>query len=174
MTKTVTPDNRHKHLIVRAEVANPPKSKDTKKVREWMSALIADIGMKELAAPRSRYCKVVGNRGLTADAIIETSHVCLHTWDECEPAIFQLDLYTCSELDVDQVLGHLEQFEPSKVEWKFLDREHGLIMLDESHKPEPVEEDISEGELAFELENEFKKVSPFAWLTGIIGNIFKK
>lgn len=97
-----------------------------------MSKLIADIGMKELAAPRARYCAVEGNRGLTADAIIETSHVCLHTWDECTPAIFQLDLYTCSELSVPQVLASIERYSPTKVEWKFLDREHGLHLVGES------------------------------------------
>ena len=128
----MTPDNRHKHLIVRAEVENPPLAKDTKTVRAWMSKLIEDIGMKELAAPRARYCAVEGNRGLTADAIIETSHVCLHTWDECTPAIFQLDLYTCSELDVPQVLEALAPYQPTKVEWKFLDREHDLHLVGES------------------------------------------
>lgn len=130
----MTPDNRHKHLIVRAEVAKPPLEKDTKAVRQWMSALIKEIGMKELAAPRARYCAVEGNRGLTADAIIETSHVCVHTWDECTPAIFQFDLYTCSDLDVKDVLKALDKFEPSKIEWKFLDREHNLHLVEESER----------------------------------------
>lgn len=117
---------------MRAEVENPPLAKDTKAVRAWMSKLIADIGMKELAAPRARYCSVEGNRGLTADAIIETSHVCLHTWDEATPAIFQLDLYTCSELEVQQVLDSLAVYGPTKIEWKFLDREHDLHLVGES------------------------------------------
>jgi hypothetical protein len=69
-----TPDNRHQHLIVRAEVAKPPLEADLATVCAWMSKLIADIGMKELAPARARYCPVPGNRGLTADAIIETSH----------------------------------------------------------------------------------------------------
>lgn len=128
----MTPDNRHKHLIVRAEVENPPLAKDLKTVRAWMSKLIKDIGMKELAPPRARYCPVEGNRGLTADAIIETSHVVIHTWDECVPAIIQFDIYTCSELDVDQVIASLDHYKPSKVEWKFLDREHNLHLVGES------------------------------------------
>lgn len=136
-----TPDNRHKHLIVRAEVKKPPRNTTfwgrlfrvaERRVRKWMSRLIADIGMKELAKPRARYCPVVGNRGLTADAIIETSHVCIHTWDECTPAIVQLDLYTCSDLVVEDVLKALDIFEPTKIEYKFLDREHGLVLLEET------------------------------------------
>src|SRR6478752_145307 len=106
--------------------------KDQKMVRKWMSTLIKEIGMKELAAPRSRYCPVPGNRGLTADAIIETSHVALHSWDECVPAVLQFDLYTCSELSVDQVIASLQVFEPSKIEFKFLDRESALILVSES------------------------------------------
>lgn len=125
----VTPDNRHKHLIVRAEVSNPPLANDCDAVCAWMSKLISDIGMKELAAPRARYCPVEGNRGLTADAIIETSHCCLHSWDECTPAVLQFDLYTCSDLDVSQVLDSLERFSPSRVEYKFLDREHKLTLV---------------------------------------------
>lgn len=128
----MTPDNRHKHLIVRAEVEKPPLAKDLKTIRTWMSKLISDVGMKELAAPRSRYCNVDGNRGLTADAIIETSHVVVHSWDECVPAVIQFDIYTCSELDVDQVIASLDHFSPSKIEWKFLDREHGLTLVGES------------------------------------------
>lgn len=128
----VTPDNRHKHLIVRAEVSKPPLAGDEVLVCAWMSKLISDIGMKELAAPRARYCPVPGNRGLTADAIIETSHCCIHSWDECSPAIVQFDLYTCSDLDVDAVIWALGIFHPSRIEYKFLDREHNLKLVSES------------------------------------------
>jgi S-adenosylmethionine/arginine decarboxylase-like enzyme len=127
----MTPDNRHKHLIVRAEIKRPPLAEDCDAVCAWMSALIKNIGMKELAAPRARYCAVEGNRGMTADAIIETSHFVIHSWDECDPAILQLDLYTCSDLDVEQVIQELQFFDPSKVEWKFLDRENDLRLLGE-------------------------------------------
>jgi S-adenosylmethionine/arginine decarboxylase-like enzyme len=127
----MTPDNRHQHLIVRAEVMNPPLEKDIAAVCAWMSKLIKDIGMKELAAPRARYCPVEGNRGLTADAIIETSHIGMHSWDECVPAVLQFDLYTCSELDTDMVIEALGVFETVKVEYKFLDREHGLTLVKE-------------------------------------------
>lgn len=132
-----TPDNRHQHLIVRAEVRKPPLAGDCDSVCAWMSDLIRDIGMKELASPRARYCPVPGNRGLTADAIIETSHVALHSWDECSPAVLQFDLYTCSELDVRGVITALNVYDPVRVEYKFLDREHGLKLVPNAANPSP-------------------------------------
>jgi S-adenosylmethionine/arginine decarboxylase-like enzyme len=47
----------------------------------------------------------------------------MHIWDEVSPALCQLDVYTCSEMDPNQVLPFLEVMEPTKVEYKFLDRE---------------------------------------------------
>jgi S-adenosylmethionine/arginine decarboxylase-like enzyme len=72
---------------------------------------------------------VKGNRGLTCVAIIETSHIALHVWDESAPALMQLDVYTCGQLDPYQVVEALKIWEPVKVEMKYLDREHGLIEL---------------------------------------------
>jgi hypothetical protein len=41
----------------------------------------------------------------------------------------QFDLYTCSELNPRDVISALAVYEPSKVEWKFLDREHNLKLV---------------------------------------------
>ena len=114
----------HKHLIVRAEVKNPPK--DETRAKEFLRELIEGINMKILFGPEARYVDVVGNRGLTCFAIIETSHVVMHTWDECDPAMIQLDVYTCGELNTDVVFDFLQQFDPIKIDYKFLDRENGL------------------------------------------------
>jgi S-adenosylmethionine/arginine decarboxylase-like enzyme len=114
----------HKHLVVRAEVKNPPRDED--KIVEWIGDLIRDIGMKVLIGPFAKYLDVAGNRGLTVAAIIETSHVAMHVWDETDPGLLQLDVYTCGPLDTSVIFRYLEQFEPVKVEYKYLDREHGL------------------------------------------------
>ena len=50
----------------------------------------------------------------------------MHTWDECEPAMIQLDVYTCGELNTDVVFDFLKQFDPVKIDYKYLDRETGL------------------------------------------------
>ena len=114
----------HKHLIVRAEVKNPPK--DETRAKEFLRELIEGINMKILFGPEARYVDVVGNRGLTCFAIIETSHVVMHTWDECDPAMIQLDVYTCGELDTNVVFEFLQQFDVIKMDYKFLDRETDL------------------------------------------------
>jgi S-adenosylmethionine/arginine decarboxylase-like enzyme len=123
----------HKHLIVRAEVRLPPK--DETRAKEFLRELIGGINMKILFGPEARYVDIVGNRGLTCFAIIETSHVVMHTWDECDPAMIQLDVYTCGELNTDVVFDFLKQFDPIKIDYKYLDRETDLREI-------PVNEDV--------------------------------
>lgn len=122
----------HKHLIVRAEVLNPPK--DTKKMEQWMSNMVAAIGMQELAAPRAIYSDMVGNRGLTCDVILNTSNAVIHTWDEVDPGLFMLDVYTCGALNPDIIFGLLDEFEPVKIEYMYIDREHGLKVIETGNK----------------------------------------
>lgn len=95
----------------------------------WMPSLIEKIGMKILMGPYAVYSDMVGNRGLTAATIIETSHVVMHIWDEESPAMVQLDVYTCGPLDPQLIVEHLQEMEPSKIDMKFLDRETNLVEL---------------------------------------------
>lgn len=118
----------HKHLIVRAELNNPPYS--VHEIKEWMRKLVKQIDMNILMGPYAVYSDMVGNQGLTAVTIIETSHIALHVWDEVEPALMQLDVYTCSKLNIDDVFEAIKEFEPTKVEYKYIDREYNLTLLD--------------------------------------------
>jgi len=120
----------HKHVIIRAEVLNPPneEGQTSNQVRD----LIEQIGMKILMGPYAKYCPMVGNRGLTVAAIIETSHVVMHVWDENSPALIQLDVYTCGPFDKNIVFKWLQQYNPTDVKFKYLDREHGLKTLSSS------------------------------------------
>lgn len=115
----------HKHLLIRAQIASPVT--DTDLVSTWVAELVQKIQMKILHGPVSVYCNKTGNRGITAFAIIETSHIVLHTWDETDPAILQLDVYTCSNLDVNVVFDSLSIFQPITLDYKFLDREQGFV-----------------------------------------------
>ena len=114
----------HKHVIIRAEVLNPPT--DEKLVSNSVTDLIKRIGMKLLLGPYAKYVTMPGNRGLTVAAIIETSHIVMHTWDESDPAIVQLDVYTCGPFDPAIVFGWLQQYNPIKIDHKYIDREHSL------------------------------------------------
>lgn len=118
----------HKHLIIRAELKNPPKCAEA--IQDWMKLLVDKIGMKILMGPYAVYSDMVGNQGLTAVTIIETSHIAMHVWDEVDPALMQLDVYTCSALNVDDVFLALSDFAPVNVEFKYIDREHDLTLLD--------------------------------------------
>lgn len=120
----------HKHLIVRAELNNPPKC--TTAIDAWMKKLVKQIDMNILMGPYSVYSDMVGNRGLTAVTIIETSHIALHVWDEVEPALAQLDVYTCSTLNIEDVFEAMHEWEPVKVEYKYIDRENQLTLIEKN------------------------------------------
>ena len=118
----------HKHLIVRAELEEPPYS--AIEIKTWMKNLVDKIGMNILMGPYAIYSDMEGNQGLTAVTIIETSHIALHVWDEAEPALMQLDVYTCSTLNIEDVFAAIKEFSPTKVEYKYIDRENELTLLD--------------------------------------------
>jgi S-adenosylmethionine/arginine decarboxylase-like enzyme len=114
----------HKHIILRIEANKPPSEKE---LSSWMTNLVGSIGMKILAGPISAdITDVEGNCGPTCVVVIETSHMACHVWTEPDPALIQLDVYTCGPFDPNVVLDHIQDWEPVKVEYKYLDREHGL------------------------------------------------
>ena len=117
----------HKHLIIRAELKNPPKCAEA--IQDWMRLLVDKIGMKILMGPYAIYSDMVGNQGLTAVTIIETSHIAMHVWDEVDPALMQLDVYTCSTLNIEDVFETLGDFAPVNVQYKYIDREHDSTLL---------------------------------------------
>jgi S-adenosylmethionine/arginine decarboxylase-like enzyme len=114
----------HKHIILRIEAKNPPTESD---LRNWMVNLVDAIGMKILAGPISaNITEIEGNCGPTCAVVIETSHMACHVWTEPDPALIQLDVYTCGPFDPNTVIQHIQEWNPVKVEYKYLDREHGL------------------------------------------------
>lgn len=118
---------QHKHILIRAEVENPLKDEESAIL--WLEKLVKDINMKILMGPIARYLDVPGNRGLTVAAIIETSHIVMHCWDECSPGLMQLDVYTCGLFEPNKVLDSIEQFGIVKIDYKYLDRESGFHEL---------------------------------------------
>ena len=115
----------HKHLIVRAEAVTPPT--DEEQLTEWMKEFVESINMKIFMGPYVKYCYMEGNRGITAVAIIETSHIAMHIWDEINPALMQFDVYCSGDLDVAAICKKIKKdFNIQKIEYKFLNRETGL------------------------------------------------
>tara|TARA_B100001778_G_C18559379_1_gene617014 strand:- start:197 stop:580 length:384 start_codon:yes stop_codon:yes gene_type:complete len=123
---------QHKHLLIRAEVDNCPSKDDLGYVLTWMNILINKINMKLMQGPNISYVDQVGNRGITCMALIETSHIVLHIWDEESPGLFQLDVYSCKSFDLHIVLDCLkDSFKITKLQYKFLDRKSDLVLIDE-------------------------------------------
>jgi S-adenosylmethionine/arginine decarboxylase-like enzyme len=115
----------HKHLIIRAEAVSPPM--DEEFLRRWLKKFIEEIGMKVMMGPYVKYSNMVGNRGITGAAIIETSHIVMHVWDEPDPALLQFDVYSCGEFDPETICNKIKKdFNTTKIEYKFLDREYDL------------------------------------------------
>ena len=118
----------HKHLIIRAEANRVPT--DEEQLTEWLREFIDSINMKILMGPYVKYCRMEGNRGITGIAVIETSHIAIHVWDEPNPALMQIDVYSCAEFDVDQIAEKIKQdFDVVKLDYKYLNRETGLTVL---------------------------------------------
>ena len=115
----------HKHLIIRAEAYNPPMEEDY--LKWWFEKFIEQIGMKVMMGPYVKYSNMVGNRGVTGAAIIETSHIVMHIWDEVHPALMQFDVYSCGEFNPETICKKIDKdFIVHKINYKFLDREHDL------------------------------------------------
>ena len=115
----------HKHLIVRAEANKVPTDEEI--LINWLKEFIDFIGMKILMGPYVKYCKMEGNRGITGIAVIETSHIAIHIWDEPVPALIQMDVYSCADFDPYKIANKIkEDFEIIKIDYKYLNRETGL------------------------------------------------
>lgn len=118
------PNLQHKHLLVRAEVNSPPQRDFD--LRTEIESLVKHIDMKILAGPMTAWCPVEGNVGWSGTVIIETSSITFHSWTEAHYPVIQLDVYSCKDFEIDTVLMWLHQFDPERIDYKFLDREAGF------------------------------------------------
>jgi len=123
----------HKHLIVRCLANKGPNNK--KDIENWLISLISKIGMKLLISvdkkcnPTIAYCNKKGNKGFTAAALIDTSHIVLHTWDEISPNMISIDVYSCSNFELDAVINHAKIWDIINVEYMYIDRSSELKLL---------------------------------------------
>jgi len=119
----------HKHLIVRAECNRYPESAEA--VSAFLTDLVGLLGMKILTGPHVGFVDQEGNRGATGVVVIETSHCAIHVWEEPDPKLIQIDVYTCGPCDPQQIFDLIkERFDPVKLEHKYLDREHNLVEIE--------------------------------------------
>jgi len=116
----------HKHLLINAKIDKPFTS--AYQGIDFLKELVEKIDMKIIQGPYASYVNKIGNRGLTAVVMIETSHIAFHIWDEKNPALIQFDLYTCGLLQVKKVLdAFIDTFEVNTMDWVLFDRENGFV-----------------------------------------------
>lgn len=113
----------HHQLRVSARIRDPFIN-ETDAV-SWIESLIETINMEKLYGPVAIYYdEMVGNVGMTAFAIIKTSHIVLHTWDEESPGRLELDIYSCAPFDFAEVLDLVAvSFGAVDLRWTFDNRE---------------------------------------------------
>ena len=125
------PHLQHKHLLVRAQVNTPPQ-KDFDLELELRS-LVRHIDMKILSGPHTAWCPVEGNMGWSGTVIIETSSITFHSWTESHYPVIQLDVYSCKDFEIKTIMMWLGQFDPERVDYKFIDREHDFREINTNH-----------------------------------------
>jgi S-adenosylmethionine/arginine decarboxylase-like enzyme len=117
----------HKHLLVNAKVSSPMR--DEQVAIDFLNDLVKRIDMNIFEGPFARFIAedAEGNSGLTAIVLIETSHIAFHIWDQVDPGLLQFDLYTCKDLDLDEVMKALDEgFDIVSMDWVLYDREDGF------------------------------------------------
>lgn len=111
----------------------PPKTE--KVLNIWFTQLVNNVGMKVVAGPTSVYVNEPGNEGITGTVTLATSHASIHVWDAQKPAMFQFDLYSCSDYSPHQVLEHIDEwFGLESATWQFIDRNTDEFIVIDSGK----------------------------------------
>lgn len=123
----------HLHLLVKGYMKTPPKTE--KVLNIWFTQLVNNVGMKVVAGPTSVYVDEPGNEGITGTVTLATSHASIHVWDAEKPAMFQFDLYSCSDYTPQQVLKHIDDwFGLESATWQFIDRNTDEFIVIDSGK----------------------------------------
>ena len=112
---------QHKHLLLKGTIKQVPTKSTSIQMKVWMERFIKSNGMQLQSEPIVSYVRDKGNRGMTACALLKTSHLAFHIWDEQDPALMQFDFYTCGILDVDNAIKLLN------IKFHFYDYEYIIL-----------------------------------------------
>ena len=117
----------HLHILVKGYMITPPKKEVV--LNEFFKSLVKTVGMKVVAGPTSVYVDEPGNEGLTGTVTLATSHASIHIWDKEKPAMFQFDLYSCSEFTPNQIFEEIDYwFGLDSAHWVMFDRNGDTIV----------------------------------------------
>ena len=121
----------HIHMIMKAksDILDQP----IELYEDWIKSLVSDLNMKLLNTtqgfnPVSAVCDTRDNEGITIAALIETSHIVLHTWHL--KGELQLDVYTCGVFDKKTIENALDELGAFNRKMRIFDRKYDLIEMD--------------------------------------------
>lgn len=114
----------HRHIIVTAYVTNPPMTAEDGE--NWLRELVDIVGMEILFDANALYCEDLGNEGVTGVVGLTTSHASFHSWHAAERPFMNLDLYSCKDFLVEDVLNHLTKFGAYECRYMVIDRNDGM------------------------------------------------
>lgn len=115
----------HKHFI--ACGTSDKKFTNIEPLEDWVIRLINALDMKVLDGPHSMYCDIEGNRGITTVTLLTTSHIIIHIFENEYDSEVHLDVYSCSNIDLQVIFSFLHELNINDVSYKFLDRTTDLL-----------------------------------------------
>ena len=117
----------HKHMLVKATLGLTP-NKDFRLDND-LKALVKIIDMKILSGPHTVWCDTPGNVGYSSAIIIETSSITWHSWNHTNE--LHLDIFSCKDFSIESVLNWLSRFNPTNIQYKFLDRDNNFKVIND-------------------------------------------
>ncbi len=115
----------HLHLLVIAK--QEKQLMHRRDTRLFLSDVIDAAGMTCISGPHTEFVEDPDNYGPTGAAILSTSHTSVHSWPNRN--LMQMDLYSCCEFNVNEVLYLFQQFGMGTVEILLVDRNDGYKVL---------------------------------------------
>lgn len=114
----------HKHLIVKGTYS---RLMTNERVLNFLNDLVEILDMKLMDLPNNPNVGYVGGKGSgnTGVAIITTSHIVLHAWEETMD--YQLDIYSCKVFDPKVVLSYCNEIGLHEQSVRFFDRNYNTI-----------------------------------------------
>jgi S-adenosylmethionine/arginine decarboxylase-like enzyme len=123
----------HKHLMLALDTHYSPKDEqDMDSLLVQISKRI-DMEMAEVVAPyhnpMSYYCSIAGNEGATGLLLLVTSNIAIHAWNGEFPNRIQVDVYSCKDFDIEDVLLSFAAFKIIKGTYLLINRDADLKVL---------------------------------------------
>ena len=115
----------HKHLIIKGTMS---QAVTVSEVDQWLKDLVnlLDMELINVFDANPTVAEISGeNGGVTGCALITTSHIVLHTWNNSLD--FQLDVYSCKTYNPKDVENHCHKLGFLLVDKRFFDRKYNII-----------------------------------------------